>query len=119
MAQVLSDVPTQHNAVMDLVGNQLGFVRSTNYGSVFDVIDLGSEGNSLAQTNCRITHHTDNPYRDPFPGPLLTCCCCCCCATDSNGCYGIAPWTKHHLLTLETCVEPRRPDHGYACHVGA
>ena len=71
---VLSGVPTEDRAVETLIGNEIGFVRKTNYGSIFDVIDLGTEGNSLAQTNCRILAHTDNPYRDPFPGVQLLHC---------------------------------------------
>ena len=71
---VLERVPCRPSAVEDLVGNKMGFVRNTNYGSIFDVIDLGSEGNSLAQTSCRIPAHTDNPYRDPYPGVQLLHC---------------------------------------------
>ena len=56
------------------VGNLLGHVRTTNYGAIFDVVDLGSSGNNLAQTNVRINAHTDNPYRDPFPGVQLLHC---------------------------------------------
>eukprot|EP00929_Paragymnodinium_shiwhaense_P041375 TRINITY_DN21488_c0_g1_i1.p1 TRINITY_DN21488_c0_g1~~TRINITY_DN21488_c0_g1_i1.p1 ORF type:complete len:588 (+),score=95.15 TRINITY_DN21488_c0_g1_i1:73-1836(+) len=54
--------------MVETVCNSVGQVRVTNYGSLFDVIDQGSEGNNLAFTNCRIGAHTDNPYRDPFPG---------------------------------------------------
>ena len=70
---ILRNVPSKRGMV-EAVGNQIGFVRETNYGSVFDVIDLGSSGNNLAQTNCRIRAHTDNPYRDPFPGVQLLHC---------------------------------------------
>jgi gamma-butyrobetaine dioxygenase len=70
---VLEGVPTEEGAV-ERVGNEIGFVRQTNYGTLFDVIDLGDKGNSLAQTNCRITQHTDNPYRDPFPGVQMLHC---------------------------------------------
>lgn len=64
---LIRGVPCEQGQVVR-VGNQIGYVRNTNYGELFDVIDLGSQGNNLAQTNSRIMAHTDNPYRDPFPG---------------------------------------------------
>jgi gamma-butyrobetaine dioxygenase len=70
---LLQGVPPKEGMVEE-VGNSIGFVRVTNYGSRFDVIDLGAAGNSLAQTNVRIRMHTDNPYRDPFPGLQLLHC---------------------------------------------
>ena len=33
-----------------------------------------SAGNNLAQTSVKIRQHTDNPYRDPFPGVQLLHC---------------------------------------------
>ena len=56
------------------VGNTVGHVRKTNYGSIFDVIDLGAKATNLANTNVRIPAHTDNPYRDPVPGVQLLHC---------------------------------------------
>lgn len=70
---MLRNVPLELGMV-EQVGNSIGNVRVTNYGSSFDVIDLGAQGNNLAQTNCRIPAHTDNPYRDPFPGVQLLHC---------------------------------------------
>ncbi len=55
---LLRDVPTTEGAVTDLVGNAIGYVRETNYGDLFDVIDLGDDGNNLAQTNGAIKMHT-------------------------------------------------------------
>ena len=68
--------PTELNEV-ERFGNAVGYVRNTNYGSVFDVVDKGSTGNSLAQTCVGIRQHTDNPYRDPFPGVQLLHCLVC------------------------------------------
>ena len=70
---IIRNVPVKLGMVAE-VGNLLGHVRTTNYGAVFDVVDLGSSGNSLAQTNVRINAHTDNPYRDPFPTVQLLHC---------------------------------------------
>jgi gamma-butyrobetaine dioxygenase len=70
---ILRNVPLELGMV-EHVGNSIGNVRVTNYGSSFDVIDLGENGNNLAQTNCAIPAHTDNPYRDPFPGVQLLHC---------------------------------------------
>eukprot|EP00437_Effrenium_voratum_P038475 CAMPEP_0181469926 /NCGR_PEP_ID=MMETSP1110-20121109/38278_1 /TAXON_ID=174948 /ORGANISM="Symbiodinium sp., Strain CCMP421" /LENGTH=162 /DNA_ID=CAMNT_0023594863 /DNA_START=42 /DNA_END=527 /DNA_ORIENTATION=+ len=56
------------------VGNQIGNVRVTNYGSIFDVQDKGAEATNLAFTSQRIRAHTDNPYRDPFPGVQMLHC---------------------------------------------
>ena len=50
-----------------------GFVRETNYGSVFDVIVRPDPAN-LANTSGHIGMHTDNPYRDPVPGLQLLHC---------------------------------------------
>ena len=58
----------QKRLVRERFGNEVGFVRATNYGKIFDVIDLGAANKNLANTNVRIRSHTDNPYRDPFPG---------------------------------------------------
>ena len=63
---IVHNVPTVKGAVAQF-GNAVGHVRTTNYGDIFDVIDLGSQGNNLARTNVAIPAHTDNPYRDPFP----------------------------------------------------
>jgi gamma-butyrobetaine dioxygenase len=70
---VLRRVPAEEGMVK-AVANEAGFLRNTNYGEVFDVIDRGAEGNNLAQTNVQILSHTDNPYRDPFPGVQLLHC---------------------------------------------
>lgn len=79
---ILRNVPTDEGTV-EKVGNMIGNVRHTNYGRIFDVIDKGADGNNLAQTNCQIPSHTDNPYRDPFPGVQLLHCLKN--ATDSGG----------------------------------
>ena len=56
------------------VGGWLGVVRETNYGSTFDVVDKGGAATNLAYTTAAIRSHTDNPYRDPFPGAQILAC---------------------------------------------
>lgn len=62
---LLQDVPTQPRTVLDVAAT-FGFVRTTNYGDLFDV-RVEANPNNLAFTSSRITPHTDNPYRDPVP----------------------------------------------------
>ena len=59
------------------LGNEIGHIRVTNYGDVFDVKDEGLNATNLAFTNQRISAHTDNPYRDPFPGVQMLHCLSC------------------------------------------
>jgi alpha-ketoglutarate-dependent taurine dioxygenase len=58
----LSDVPQEDAAVLE-VAAQIGYVRETNHGRIFDDRDVAAA-----------PVHTDNPYRDPVPGfQLLHC----------------------------------------------
>ena len=63
---------TEPNTVLDFAG-EIGFVRETNYGELFDVIAEESP-NNLAFTNLGLPLHTDNPYRDPVPTVQLLHC---------------------------------------------
>ena len=62
---VLSGVPLENGSVAD-VAELFGHVRTTNYGSVFDVRSV-AEPTNLAYTPLGLGPHTDNPYRDPVP----------------------------------------------------
>ena len=62
------------------VGNTIGFVRETNYGTLFDVIAEPDPVN-LAFTPLGLSAHTDNPYREPCPSVQLLHCL----ATASDG----------------------------------
>ena len=55
------------------IGNTIGFVRETNYGTLFDVI-AEPEPVNLAFTPLGLAAHTDNPYRDPCPTVQLLHC---------------------------------------------
>ena len=45
------------------VARSFGFVRETNYGTLFDV-RVEPDPNNLAFTAVPLSPHTDNPYRD-------------------------------------------------------
>lgn len=69
---ILEGVPCEEGMVCK-VAEIFGFLRVTNYGSLFDV---RSEENpvNLAYTGLGLNVHTDNPYRDPVPGLQLLHC---------------------------------------------
>jgi gamma-butyrobetaine dioxygenase len=69
---LLRNVPVQPGQVA-AVGDHLGFVRTTNYGKLFDVISV-PDPNNLANTSLGLGVHSDNPYRDPTPGVQLLHC---------------------------------------------
>jgi len=62
---LLHDVPTRDRAVLS-VAEVFGYVRETNYGSLFEV-RVEENPSNLAFSSLPITPHTDNPYRDPVP----------------------------------------------------
>lgn len=62
---VLRDVPCVPGTVLKVAG-LLGEVRSTSWGTVFDVVSM-EDANSLAYTNLPLVTHTDEGYRDPVP----------------------------------------------------
>jgi len=62
---LLRDVPATPGTVLE-VARTFGFVRETNYGTLFDVRVVPDPAN-LAFTSREILPHTDNPYRDPVP----------------------------------------------------
>lgn len=64
--------PTTPATVLS-IGNHLGFVRTTNYGALFDVKSVANPTN-LAYTPIGLGVHSDNPYRDPTPGVQLLHC---------------------------------------------
>ncbi|WP_194894793.1 2-trimethylaminoethylphosphonate dioxygenase [Catenulispora pinisilvae] len=69
---VLHGVPVQDRTVLR-VASEFGYVRTTNYGELFEVRTEPAATN-LAFTNLPITPHTDNPYRDPVPTVQLLHC---------------------------------------------
>jgi gamma-butyrobetaine dioxygenase len=69
---ILSDVPTEPETVLRVAAT-FGFVRQTNFGTLFDVRSK-PEANDLADTSLALDPHTDNPYRAPEPGVQLLHC---------------------------------------------
>ncbi|WP_119300969.1 2-trimethylaminoethylphosphonate dioxygenase [Dongia deserti] len=72
---LLRNVPVRPGMVAE-VGDRIGFVRTTNYGRLFDVISE-PDPNNLAYTALGLGVHSDNPYRDPTPGVQLLHCLVC------------------------------------------
>ncbi|MXW99805.1 MAG: HD domain-containing protein [Acidimicrobiaceae bacterium] len=69
---LLHDCGVEPGTVLE-VGNTIGFVRETNYGSLFDVVAEPDPVN-LAFTPLALPAHTDNPYREPCPTAQLLHC---------------------------------------------
>jgi gamma-butyrobetaine dioxygenase len=62
---LLSDVPCVDGTVLDVAAT-FGEIRTTSWGTVFDVKSI-EDANSLAYTNLPLVTHTDEGYRDPAP----------------------------------------------------
>ena len=62
---ILHDVLTVPGSVAYVAG-QFGEVRTTGWGTVFDVRAV-ADANSVAYTNLPLVTHTDEAYRDPAP----------------------------------------------------
>lgn len=62
---ILYNVPTTPGTVLE-VAKHFGEVRSTSWGTVFDVRTI-ENANSVAYTNLPLVTHTDEAYRDPTP----------------------------------------------------
>ncbi len=69
---LVDGVPPEPDRVLD-VARSFGFVRTTNYGDLFDV-RVEQQPDNLAFTDRAIGPHTDNPYREPVPGIQLLHC---------------------------------------------
>ena len=69
---ILTNVPTADGAVLQ-VGRKFGYVRETNFGTLFDVRSVPA-ATDLAYTPLKLDPHTDNPYRHPVPGIQLLHC---------------------------------------------
>lgn len=61
----LSGVPVQEGMILKVV-ELFGFVRETNYGTLFEV-RTEEQPENLAYTPIPLSLHTDNPYRNPVP----------------------------------------------------
>ena len=70
---IVTGAPADDDDAVLALGNSIGHVRDTNYGSSFTVEDSPDPTN-LAYTRAPLQLHTDNPYRDPCPGIQLLHC---------------------------------------------
>ncbi|XP_050704041.1 gamma-butyrobetaine dioxygenase-like isoform X2 [Eriocheir sinensis] len=70
---VLRGVPTEKNKITEVV-ERFAYVRETQYGRTFDVINKTEEGAHLAFTGLALAHHTDLNYRKQTPGIQLLHC---------------------------------------------
>jgi gamma-butyrobetaine dioxygenase len=69
---LVREVPVDPGMVLT-VGRSFAYVRTTNYGELFDV-RVEPQPVNLAFTGRAIAPHTDNPYREPVPGIQLLHC---------------------------------------------
>lgn len=70
---VLRGVPIEHNKIVEVV-KRFAYVKETQYGLTFDVINKPVQGSHLAFTGLHLTHHTDMNYREKSPGMQLLHC---------------------------------------------
>ncbi len=66
---LITNVPTELKSLFKII-DLFGYVRETNYGTLFDV-QVEPNPTNLAFTSLTLTGHTDNPYRHPVPGLQL------------------------------------------------
>lgn len=69
---LVNKTPTQADSILQ-IAQRFGFVRTTNFGSFFEVYSR-PESTDLAYRPVALGPHTDNPYRTPVPGiQILQC----------------------------------------------
>ena len=69
---LVNQTPTQADSIL-AIAHHFGFVRTTNFGSFFEVYSR-PDSNDLAYRPVALGPHTDNPYRTPVPGiQILQC----------------------------------------------
>lgn len=70
---VLRGVPTEEKKITEVV-ERFAYVKETQYGRTFDVINKTTEGAHLAYSGLALAHHTDMNYREKSPGMQLLHC---------------------------------------------
>jgi gamma-butyrobetaine dioxygenase len=69
---LVNETPTKADSILK-IAERFGFVRTTNFGSFFEVYSR-PDSNDLAYRPVALGPHTDNPYRTPVPGiQILQC----------------------------------------------
>lgn len=69
---LIHDTPIQADSILTMA-QRFGFVRSTNFGALFEVYSR-PDSTDLAYRPVALGPHTDNPYRTPVPGIQLLHC---------------------------------------------
>ncbi len=72
---LIHNTPTRLDSVLQVAG-RFGFVRSTNFGTLFEVYSRPNpaDATDLSYQAVALGPHTDNPYRTPVPGVQLLQC---------------------------------------------
>ncbi|KAF2358772.1 protein of unknown function DUF971 [Trinorchestia longiramus] len=70
---ILRGVPVQSEKIVDVV-KRFAYVKETQYGQIFDVINEPKEGTHLAFSGVALAYHTDMNYREKSPGMQLLHC---------------------------------------------
>ncbi|MCL4116511.1 UNVERIFIED_CONTAM: hypothetical protein GTU68_031706, partial [Idotea baltica] len=70
---VLRGVPPKPEMVTEVV-NRFAYLKETQYGRIFDVINKPLEDGHLAFSGVYLAHHTDMNYREKSPGMQLLHC---------------------------------------------
>ena len=69
---LVNETPTEADSILQ-IAQRFGFVRTTNFGSFFEVYSR-PDSTDLAYRPVALGPHTDNPYRTPVPGiQILQC----------------------------------------------
>jgi gamma-butyrobetaine dioxygenase len=69
---LVNQTPTEADSILQ-IAQRFGFVRTTNFGSFFEVYSQ-PDSTDLAYRPVALGPHTDNPYRTPVPGiQILQC----------------------------------------------
>ena len=69
---LVNETPTRADSILG-IASRFGFVRTTNFGSFFEVYSR-PDSTDLAYRPVALGPHTDNPYRTPVPGiQILQC----------------------------------------------
>ena len=66
-------VPAQAGELENVV-NRFAYVKETQYGRLFDVVNMPSEGSHLAYSGVALAYHTDMNYREKSPGMQMLHC---------------------------------------------
>uniref|UniRef100_A0A6A7FM21 Gamma-butyrobetaine dioxygenase-like n=1 Tax=Hirondellea gigas TaxID=1518452 RepID=A0A6A7FM21_9CRUS len=70
---ILRGVPLEHEQIVEVV-KRYAYVKETQYGNIFDVVNQPAAGTHLAYSGVALAYHTDMNYREKSPGMQLLHC---------------------------------------------